>query len=330
MSNPYDVVDNQVLAQLEGFGPLVAIVHADRIHLTDRGIDIRRFSQAAGLQPEIWIAPAQNQPDLQLTGSSSSVVMRHEIHIVVPGLDHTPLREIQFLIVRALTYWKNTEDAAGNPLAQPLPYSYGNMRLSDFQIQPPPESEEAHAHPILRAIGTLTTSLIGDDEAIRDDATVTPTLVKASFAMDLADWTAGLLKMYWAQPMAPFSKNWDTGDGDVTLVWHNPDAAAGEELVWYAESPDDRAPDQPEGWQNHDGLDHIVAMKLFQLGGGLPAPSFPSGVIEFRHFNMATQQLKSLDGGLAPLPYRSSDVAIDPAPEANAIIGFRVTPIRNA
>lgn len=163
-SNPFSVLDGQVLAALQDHAGLTAVIPATHIQTTDRGIDVRRMMETGDLQPVIWIAPAGNQPFEPNTGTSEKIRLDFEILILVPGADHGDLRLIQFLVVRALKNLENYTDAAGTALSRPFPYRLHLWKLQGF-TNPLPGAPPDRAI----TLADLSVWISGEDDAVQND-----------------------------------------------------------------------------------------------------------------------------------------------------------------
>ena len=123
MSSPLSKIDDIVAQALIGFGPLTALVPAQKIQVWDRAVDIRgEVEDASDMQARIWVVPMDSNTDLNFSSGSVRFERHYDIGFGVGKLLLSQMRDIEWAIYGALHHLFNLKQPDGiTIITQPDP-----------------------------------------------------------------------------------------------------------------------------------------------------------------------------------------------------------------
>ncbi len=178
MSSPFATVDTIVHDQLKLYSPLLAVVGANRIRFSTRHFDLREVNQTGDEFPVIWVNAALSEAAPFVDTDSHDFNLRYEINLIVPHSKVSDMRLLEWLVVRALSWFVELKDAAGVTLSSsnPTPLKWKSPTYSDWT--------HALEEGVQRSVLTLNVPLTGDPDDIKNDAAVAPTAISAYITPD--------------------------------------------------------------------------------------------------------------------------------------------------
>lgn len=135
--SPYEVVDTLLYTQLTGFTDLTDVVPSRRIVFEMIDESAQEFTSPIENSPTIKITPANVTPEIFQSADTSNDPMLWDIAILVPGRNYAELRQIQYQVRRALSFfqdWKGPTGSAISVANQGAPFKMGAGKITGFQF----------------------------------------------------------------------------------------------------------------------------------------------------------------------------------------------------
>lgn len=134
MASPYDNLDRAIQLQLQSYAGVTNYVPSARIRLDQAPITAEAYNAAYDMDPVIWISPTVAAISPFLSAQTSLDRMLYEISIIVPGRDVGELRDIQWGIRRAMSFFMDWKEPDGTAISLEFtPFSQGASRITEFR-----------------------------------------------------------------------------------------------------------------------------------------------------------------------------------------------------